>query len=211
VAARRKTNRGSPEAPTEPPTALVQAPPPADEAPGPNGLSRALADQLVANRRTMPRRFAATAAGVSPRTFERWIQIGASSGDDPICIELARRIFEVEGKDVSESISDLKMLRTMSATASEAYLRLMHPADFGGAVRSAPDEFEDQVRNREAQDKLLASPPPRMLAKLREHRWFQVPAEATKEELAAVETMIANIRMRLTNERALAAQGQGSG
>src|ERR1044071_7645805 len=99
-------------APSRVPTAL--------EVPGPNGLSRALADRLVDARQRMPRRFAATSCGVSPKTFERWIQIGASSNDDPICVQLARRIFEVEGHDVGEAISDLRILRKMSATTSDS-------------------------------------------------------------------------------------------
>jgi hypothetical protein len=159
----------------------------------------------------MPRRFAATSNGVSPKTLERWIQIGSSTGNDPACIHLARRIHEVEGLDVGESVDDLKLLRKVSPAASESYLKIMHPADFGGATRTGPDEFEDQVRNRDQQDRLLASPPPRMLAKLREHRWFQVPAEATPEEMAAVESLLAGIRTRLTGARALSGQGQGTG
>lgn len=208
MAARRRKPPPEPEAPR---ADLVPAPATVvDETPGPNGLSYALADRLVESRRNMPRRFAATSNGVSPRTFERWIQIGASSGDDPICVHLARRIFEAEGIDVRESLADLRMIRSASPQAAESYLKIMHPADYGGHVRTAPDEFEDQSRNRETQDRLLASPPPRMLAKLRQHRWLQVPAGATAEEMAAVETLIANIRMRITSANALPAQSQGS-
>lgn len=179
------------------------------ERPGPNGLSRALADRLVASRARMPRRIAATSNGVSPKTFERWIQVGSSSADDPVCIYLARKIFEVEGVDIGETIDDLRDLRKVSGTAAETYLKVMHPNDFGGHQRTAPDEFEDQDRNRGSQDKLLASPPPRMLAKLREHRWYQVPAGATDEETAAVADMIDAIRKRLTADRLIAEKGGG--
>jgi hypothetical protein len=146
----------------------------------------------------MPRRIAATSAGVSPKTFLRWIHHGASIGTDPVCQYLAKEIFQVEGADVSASMTDLKMLSSMSATAAETYLKFMHHQDFGGPTRTGPDEFEEQARNREAQDQLLESPPPRMLAKLRQHRWVQIPDGATDDETATVESIIGAIRMRLS-------------
>lgn len=183
---------------------LAKAPPVDPITPGINGLSRALADKLVAARAKMPRRFAATSNGVSPITFDRWIQIGSISSEDPICVYLAKKIYEVEGQDVGETVEDLKELRKISATAVETYLKVMHPNDFGGHQRTGPDEFQDQERNRGAQDKLLASPPPRMLAKLHQHRWHQIPAGASAEETAAVLALLEQIRMRVTSAAALA-------
>jgi len=187
-------------APKEPET-----PKPEDYAvPGPNGLSLELADKLIAARETMPRRFAAKSCGVSPKTFERWLQIGSISAHDPICVHFTKGINEKEGTDVSDTITGLQILRKVNPQATDLYLKLMHPEDFGGHIRTVPDEFDGQERNREAQDKLLACPPPRMLAKLTEHRWFQLPEGATPEEKATIEAILAGIRMRITQQAALA-------
>lgn len=163
----------------------------------------------------MPRRFAAFSCGVSPKTFERWLQIGASTAHDPVCIYLACRVHQLEGLDVSSTVNELQRLRAVSPAAAELYLKIMHPADFGGHVRTVPDEFEGQERNRQAQDSLLASPPPRMMAKMRQYRWLQVPEGATPEEMAAVEAVITGIRSRLAAAVALPptveTQGQESG
>jgi hypothetical protein len=171
--------------------------------PGPNGLSLELADKLIAARETMPRRFAAKSCGVSPKTFERWLQIGSISAHDPVCVHFTRGINEIEGIDVSDTITGLQILRKVNPQATDLYLKLMHPEDFGGHIRTVPDEFDGQERNREAQDKLLSSPPPRMLAKLNEHRWFQLPEGTTPEEKAEIEAMLGAIRMRVTTQTAL--------
>lgn len=178
--------------------------PPDYAVPGPEGLSRELADKLIAARQTMPRRFAAKHCGVSPRTFERFLQVGSSSDHDPICVYFTRRINEVEGGDVGDTIGGLQLLRKVSPQAADLYLKLMHPEDFGGHVRTVPDEFDGQERNRQAQDKFLAAPPPRMLAKMREHRWVQIPEGATPEETALIESMLHNIRARVTQDAATA-------
>lgn len=185
--------------------------PPDYDVPGPENLSRALADKLIEARGRMPRRYAATSNGVSPKTLERWLQIGASCTHDPICIYLACRFHQVEGEDVAQSISYLQVLRAVNPAASDLYLKIMHPEDFGGHVREATDEFEGRERNSRAQDQLLASPPPRMLAKMRQYRWLQVPEGATSEEMAAVESAIDAIRSRITQDRSMVTQGQESG
>lgn len=177
--------------------------PPDYSVPGPNGLSLELADKLIAARETMPRRFAAKSCGVSPKTFERWLQIGSISAHDPVCVHFTRGINEIEGIDVSDTITGLQILRKVNPQATDLYLKLMHPEDFGGHIRTVPDEFDGQERNREAQDKLLSSPPPRMLAKLNEHRWFQLPEGTTPEEKAEIEAMLGAIRMRVTTQTAL--------
>lgn len=187
-----------------------QLPPPDYEVPGPEGVSRALADKLIEARVRMPRRYAATSNGVSPKTLERWLQIGASCTHDPICIYLACRFHQVEGEDVAQSISYLQVLRAVNPAASDLYLKIMHPEDFGGHVREVTDEFEGRERNARAQDQLLASPPPRMLAKMRQYRWLQVPEGATPEEMAEIESMIDAIRTRVTTNRSIEAQGQES-
>lgn len=172
--------------------------------PGPEGLSLELADKLIAARQTMPRRFAAKSCGVSPRTFERFLQVGSSQSHDPACTYFTRRINEIEGNDVGETIGGLQILRKVNPQASALYLQLMHPEDFGGHIRTVPDEFDGQERNKEARKSLLAKPPPRMLAEMRQHRWIQIPEGATPEETAAIEAMLHNIRARVTNETAAA-------
>lgn len=228
MATRRRTN-GKSGGPSLPPSAAghveqnslstaitipsdAQPPRPHDyDVPGPEGVSRALADKLIDARGRMPRRYAATSNGVSPKTLERWLQIGASCTHDPVCIYLACRFHQVEGEDVAQSISYLQVLRAVNPAASDLYLKIMHPEDFGGHVREVTDEFEGRERNARAQDQLLASPPPRMLAKMRQYRWLQVPEGATSEEMAAVESAIDAIRSRITQDRSMVTQGQESG
>lgn len=188
----------------------LQQPPPDYEVPGPENLSRALADRLIEARQRMPRRFAATSNGVSPKTLERWLQIGASCTHDPVCIYLACRFHQVEGEDVAQSIHYLQVLRAVNPSASDLYLKIMHPEDFGGHVRETVDEFEGRERNSKAQDQLLAAPPPRMLAKMRQYRWLQVPEGATPEEMAEIEAMIDTIRTRVSTNHSIDAQGQES-
>lgn len=212
--ARKKTPDASAGAETAvsvptPPSGEPEPERPADYAvPGPEGLSLELADKLIMARQTMPRRFAAKHCGVSPRTFERFLQVGSSSAHDPVCVYFTKRINEVEGGDVGETIGGLQLLRKVSPQAADLYLKIMHPEDFGGHVRTVPDEFDGQERNREAQDRLLSSPPPRMLAKLREYRWVQIPEGATPEETAAIDAMLHNIRARVVNQHALSAAAQ---
>jgi hypothetical protein len=190
------------------PSDAQQPKPPDYDVPGPENLSRALADKLIEARTRMPRRYAATSNGVSPKTLERWLQIGASCTHDPICIYLACRFHQTEGEDVAQSITYLQVLRAVNPAASDLYLKIMHPEDFGGHVRDTVDEFEGRERNARAQDNLLASPPPRMLAKMRQYRWVQIPEGATAEEMSEVEAMIDEIKVRVTQERAVATQGQ---
>lgn len=189
----------------------VSSRPPDYDVPGPENLSLALADKLIEARARMPRRYAATSNGVSPRTLERWLQIGASCTHDKACVYLACRFHQVEGEDVAQSISYLQVLRAVNPAASDLYLKIMHPEDFGGHVREATDEFEGRERNSRAQDQLLATPPPRMLAKMRQYRWLQVPEGATPEEMAEIEAMIDTIRTRVTTNRSIEAHGQESG
>jgi hypothetical protein len=184
--------------------------PPDYDVPGPENLSRALADKLIEARGRMPRRYAATSNGVSPKTLERWLQIGASCTHDPICIYLACRFHQTEAEDVAQSITYLQVLRAVNPAASDLYLKIMHPEDFGGHVRETVDEFEGRERNARAQDNLLASPPPRMLAKMRQYRWVQIPEGATAEEAGEIEEMISAIQTRLANERAGTFESQES-
>ncbi len=157
-----------------------------------SGLTRELADRLIAALETpMPRRFAATSCGVSPKTFEGWIADGASGIGDEQCVYLAKSVYEFEGKDVGETMRAIKMLADANHQAAAEYLRLMHPADFGGAVRTGVDEFSDPERNRRNQSRLLENPPPRMAAMLRQHRWIRMPQNVSAEDRATVDSILA--------------------
>lgn len=165
------------------------------------GLTRELADKLIASLQTpMPRRFAATSNGVSPKTFEGWINDGASGIGDDVCVYLARKVYEHEGRDVGETFHDLREVAKGNDRAAETYLRLMYPADFGGTVRTGPDEFSDAERAAKNRAQLLASPPPRMLAEMRQHRWFQLPAKISAKDRAGIESILAKYAPKLLTE-----------
>ncbi len=164
-----------------------------------DGLSQALVDALVeAVSSPLPRRFAALKCGVSPKTFERLLQDGASGVGSRLSVELARRVYQFEALDVGEEMQHLKTLARHNPQATEAYLRIMHPADFGGFVRKTPDEFEAPQRQQRTQDKLLDHPPPRMLAKFRAHGWVKLPPSMSDEDRAAVLAILARYEQRAT-------------
>jgi hypothetical protein len=164
-----------------------------------DGLTQELVEQLVAAVESpLPRRFAALKCGVSPKTFERLLQDGASGVGSKLAVELARRVYLFEATDVGEEMQHLKTLARHNPQATETYLRVMHPADFGGFVRKTPDEFEAPQRQHRTQDRLLDHPPPRMLAKFRAHGWIKLPPEMSDEDRAAVMAILARYELRAT-------------
>ena len=157
-----------------------------------DGLTQLLVDQLVAALETpLPRRFAALHCGVSPKTFERLLQDGASGAGSQLAVELARRVYQFEARDVGEEMKHLKTLAAINPQATRTYLELMHPADFGGFVRTAPDEFERPDRQKRTRGHLLDNPPPRMLADFKAHDWFRMPRGITKRDRAAILKILA--------------------
>ncbi len=164
-----------------------------------DGLTQDLVDELVeAVASPLPRRFAALKCGVSPKTFERLLQDGASGVGSKLSVELARRVYQFEANDVGEEMQHLKTLARHNPEATATYLRIMHPADFGGFVRKTPDEFEAPQRQHRTQDRLLDHPPPRMLAKFRAHGWVKLPPSMTDEDRAAVMAILARYELRAT-------------
>jgi hypothetical protein len=164
-----------------------------------DGLTEALVEALVAAVESpLPRRFAALKCGVSPKTFERFLQDGASGVGSALSVELARRVYQFEAADVGEEMQHLKTLARHNPQATETYLRVMHPADFGGFVRKTPDEFEAPQRQQRTQDRLLDHPPPRMLAKFRAHGWVKLPPSMTDEDRAAVMAILARYELSAT-------------
>ncbi len=157
-----------------------------------DGLTIDLVDRLVAARETpMPRRFAALHCGVSPKTFERWLQDGASGTGSRLSIDLARKIYQYEAADVGQEMAHLKVMASHNPLATKTYLELMHPADFGGFVRTAPDEFERPDRQQRTRGHLLDNPPPRMLADMKAHDWFRMPKGIAKKDRAVITKILA--------------------
>ena len=154
-------------------------------------LTRELVDSLVAAiEDKLPRRHAALRCGISPKTFEAALQDGASGTGGALCVELARKVYGWEARDVGLQMGHLHRMAEHSPQAAELYLKNRHPADFGGFVRTTPDEFEAVARQRKTRGHLLDHPPPRMLAELKAHDWFRfprgMPAKVKKAILATL-------------------------
>ena len=148
-----------------------------------DGLTRslkdALVDAIVEDR--LPRKYAATSNGVSPRTFELWIAMGAAGTGSAIHAELARDVYEAEGMRVSNQMRNLDVLGREDPRAAIAFLQFFKPLDFGGSPPTG-DEFAEPARNAQRQDLLLENPPPRMLAKFREHGWWKFSPRVDDED-----------------------------
>lgn len=155
-----------------------------------DGLTSDLANALVEaiEVECMPRKFAALFNGVSPKTLERWIAMGATGTGSALHTSFARRIFRTEGSKVGRVMGNMERLAAVDCKAGESFLKLFKPGDFGGP-RKEPDEFDGIERNQQRQDKLLASPPPRLRAKMAMHGWWQFPVEMTGEDRAALVAM----------------------
>lgn len=148
-----------------------------------DGLTRslkdALVDAIVEDR--LPRKYAATSNGVSPRTFELWIAMGAAGSGSALHAELARDVYEAEGMRVSQQMKNLDTLGSADPKAAVAFLQFFKPLDFGGSPPTG-DEFAEPARNAQRQDLLLENPPPRMLAKFREHGWWKFSPRIDDED-----------------------------
>lgn len=148
-----------------------------------DGLTRALLNALVDAivEDKLPRKYAATMNGVSPRTFDLWLAMGAAGTGSALHAELARDVYEAEGGLVGEQMRNLHTLGREDPKAAVAFLQFLKPMDFGGTP-PAGDEFAEPARNAQRQDLLLANPPPRMLAKFREHGWWKLPPKIEDED-----------------------------
>ncbi len=152
-----------------------------------DGLTAELADAIVAaiEDECMPRKYAATCNGVSPKTLERWIGMGATGSGSAVHTSLAKRVFQAEGGKVGKVMRNLESMSFEDSKAGEAFLKLYKPGDFGGPRRE-PDEFDALERNAGKQDLLLAHPPPRLRAKMSAHGWWQFPLDLSPEERATL-------------------------
>jgi hypothetical protein len=150
-------------------------------------LTRERLERLITAMRDlcMPRKFAATYCGVSPKTFERWIGLGATGTGTALHIELAEAVYQIEGLKVGTAIGALERMAMAEPKAAEAFLKLYKPGDFGGP-RPEPDEFEALERHAARQDKLLQKPPPRMLEKMRANGWWQFATTLSPEDRATL-------------------------
>lgn len=155
---------------------------------GSGWLTRKLVDDLVdaIDKQHLPRRFAALFCGVSPQTFETALQEGANGAGGPLATELARRVYKAESKNIAQGMKDLDRLGRDDPRARHLYLQTRYPADFGGHVRTAADEFALPERQKRTRGMLLDNPPPRMLSEFRSHGWFRIPSTASPEDRAAL-------------------------
>ncbi len=152
-----------------------------------DGLTDALADAIVdaIEDDCMPRKYAATYNGVSPKTLERWIGMGATGTGSDLHTSLAKRVLRAEGGKVGAVMRNLKAMSAEDGKAGEAFLKLYKPGDFGGPRRE-PDEFDALERNAGKQDLLLAHPPPRLRAKMGAHGWWQFRVDLSAEDRAVL-------------------------
>lgn len=143
-----------------------------------DGLTQEIADRFVRAilKRNLPRKFAATYCGVSPKTAERWIAMGATGTGSALHVDLARRVYAVEGRKVGSAMTNLAILALKDAKAGETFLKFFKPGDFGGPA-STPDEFEGLERHADRRRQLWTNPPPRMLREARDAGWWQFPLE----------------------------------
>lgn len=148
-----------------------------------DGLTRAHLNAVVESMVTdkLPRKYAATVNGISPRTLELWITMGAAGMGTTLHAELAREVYQAEGGIVGTQMQNLYTLGSADPKAAVAFLQFFKPLDFGGTA-PAGDEFQEPARNAQRQDLLLSSPPPRMLAKFREHGWWKFSARIDDED-----------------------------
>lgn len=142
-------------------------------------LKEAIVDSIVEDK--LPRKYAATVNGVSPRTLESWIVAGASGLGSALHVELARDVYEAEGGIVGEQMRNLHVIGSADPKAAIAFLQFFKPQDFGGTPPTG-DEFQEPARNAQRQDLLLSNPPPRMLAKFREHGWWKFASDIDEED-----------------------------
>lgn len=155
---------------------------------GDDWLTRPLVDALVKaiDKERLPRRFAALFCGVSPQTFETALQQGASGQGGPLAVELARKVYKAMAKDVGTQMEHLQRLGEEDPKANVSYLQMKYPEDFGGHVRTAPDEFAGPERQKRTRGMLLENPPPRMLAEFRAHGWFRMPHGCSDADRASI-------------------------
>lgn len=148
-----------------------------------DGLTRALKEAIVEAivEDRLPRKYAATVNGVSPRTLEQWIVMGAAGTGSALHTELARDVYEAEGAHVGTQMRNLDTLGSADPKAAVAFLQFFKPRDFGGPDATG-DEFAEPARNAQRQDLLLSNPPPRMLAKFREHGWWKFAPTLDEED-----------------------------
>lgn len=168
-----------------------------------DGLTRELVDGIVGDIEInkMPRKFAATGNGVSPRTVERWIDKGTIGDGEPLHIEFARRVHAAESRVVGETMRNLHGISDKDARAGDYFLKAFKPGDFGGP-KAEPDEFDRLERQVSRRQSLLAKPPPRMLAELAAHGWWQFPVDVSAEDRAVLEALQAKYRARALPEKA---------
>lgn len=168
-----------------------------------DGLTRVRLDNLVEAIVTdkLPRKYAATVNGISPRTLELWISMGAAGMGTSLHTELAREVYSAEGGIVGAQMQNLYTLGREDPHAATQFLKFFKPMDFGGTPPTG-DEFAEPARNAARQELLLDSPPPRMLAKFREHGWWKFAQKLDEEDRMVLFAMQEKYRVLESSETA---------
>jgi hypothetical protein len=167
------------------------------------GLTIDLVDKLVAcvAQQKLPHKYAALACGVSPTTFEDWLEQGETGTGTSLHIDLAKRIHEADANHVGHTMSNLHGMCEKDPKAAELFLKLLKPGDFGGP-KADPDRFSGQGRNKKKRASLLANPPPRMLAEMRQYGYQRLPMNLSKEDQEAINAICAKYLVPQLPEKA---------
>lgn len=167
------------------------------------GLTIDLVDKLVAciSQQKMPHKYAALACGVSPDTFQGWLEEGECGTGTALHIDLARRVHEADANHVGHTMGNLHAMVEKDPKAAELFLKLLKPGDFGGP-KADPDRFSGQGRNKKKRAALMANPPPRMRAEMKQFGWQKLPVNMLPEDQAAIDAICAKYTVPQLPEKA---------
>lgn len=167
------------------------------------GLTIELVDSLVAriSQDHMTHKYAALACGVSPDTFENMLELGETGTGTALHTDLARRVHEADAAHVGAAMKNLHLMTVTDPKACELYLKFTKPGDFGGP-KADPDRFSGQGRNKKKRASLLANPPPRMLAEMRQYGYQRLPVNLSAEDQAAINAICAKYLVPQLPEKA---------
>lgn len=167
------------------------------------GLTIDLVDKLVAciSQQKLTRKYAALFCGMSPDTFELLLEMGETGTGTALHTDLAKRVHEAEATLVGHAMGNLHAMCEKDPKANELFLKLLKPGDFGGP-KADPDRFSGQGRNKKKRASLLANPPPRMLAEMRQYGYQRLPVNLSAEDQEAINAICAKYLVPQLPEKA---------
>jgi hypothetical protein len=167
------------------------------------GLTIDLVDKLVAciTQQKLTHKYAALACGVSPDTFEDWLEQGETGTGTALHVDLAKRVHEADANHVGHAMGNLHAMCDKDPKAAEMFLKLLKPGDFGGP-QANPDRFSGQARNKKKRANLLANPPPRMIAEMRQYGYQRLPTNLSAEDQQAINAICAKYLVPQLPEKA---------